>query len=229
MGRGEGIKSGSVKGPHMRKIAVTALFVVALIVSMAVFLAGQRNGHPASNAGTLDTPSTVNTDDPTFTIPDPSLLYPTGPAGIVGPPTTPTPTAPNGTIPGNGPASTTPNGGPPTTAGGGPTNTGPPRTSIPMVTTTDYPQFRCTITISLFSGQRTGSDRRVKVGLALSTNAVRNVWVEIRWNENVQTQAISINPSGTIEYLIYAPGNGWPTARVFAASDLRPSSQMCNG
>jgi hypothetical protein len=83
--------------------------------------------------------------------------------------------------------------------------------------------------VSLFSGERSGSSRRIKISLALSTNTVPIVWVETTWDDETRRNAVTINPEGAMEFLLYAPGDEWPRARVFAASDYRATSQMCSG
>lgn len=154
------------------------------------------------------------------------------------------PSAPNGPVgpaypPGPAPGSST--SVPPNVSS---TTTSPGATSIPVQTTiddgsgqstvaptsttVDYPQFECIVRVSQFVGGPTGQSRRVKVNLRVSTTAVRYVWAETRWDEEVNVQTVTMNPEGRIEFLVFAPGTQWPVVRVYASSDVRPQSQMCS-
>ena len=200
---------------------VPTVVIVLAASATAIVLAQQVVSDPEPGTSTSGTSATSIPPTGASTAPGPlPTMTPTGPAWIVAPTTLPA----SSTVPGGGSsvASTVP-------GQSGTTSPGSPGTAPQLTTTTDYPRFNCTVTVSLFAGERTGDLRRVKVAVNLSTNEVPSVWVETRWDENSEVNAVSLNPTGSVEFLVYAPGNDWPTARVFASSDLRASSQMCSG
>lgn len=160
--------------------------------------------------------------------------YPTLPGGAPAPgysgPYSSMPTFPSSSIPNGqgGGASSTP---PSTFRPGQEQGSNQPAlpTAPPQPTTTvDYPVFQCDVKVDLFAGDRTGSARRIKVSLALSTNEVPAVWVRTTWDDVTEDDAVRLTPLGTISFYVFAPGKQWPTVRIYSTSDFRPASQMCS-
>lgn len=100
--------------------------------------------------------------------------------------------------------------------------TTPTQQSVPVP---EFESFACTVTVTPYSGS--GSSRKVLISVSVSTAEISTVWVQSSWGDSLQTGKVNLNPVGQAQFPLAAPGTKWPTAAVFAMSDLRPNSQMC--
>lgn len=201
------------------------LAVIAVGTTLGSMASGCGGGRPAPTSGSTASNSTPTSGSPTGTsytggstnegrFPNGQISPddPTGPAGIVRPPSLiPTVTTISGTP--NPNATTIP----------------PPQTTQPQTPTTigEFIRFNCSVRVTSFLGGTSGDARRVKVSLQLSTNKVPIVWVSTVWDDRTELSTVTVNPEGKIEFLVFAPGDTWPVSRVFATADRRVASQMC--
>lgn len=104
-----------------------------------------------------------------------------------------------------------------------------PATTPPQSPTTveEFTRFRCVVSVTPFLGGTSGESRRVKVSIRLSSKTVPIVWATTSWDDKSETSAVTLNPDGQIEFLVFAPGSSWPVSRIFATPDRRATSQMC--
>lgn len=196
-------------------MSVFALLVLAFVASQ-VLVTGC--GGPSSDDAVNSVDSNAPGDTTIHGAPL-NTVTPLGPAWIVGPTVPPT-APPTMTTLANGRPTMPPGQTAPTTAPGPSSNN--------STTTSVFPRFACTARVNLFLGESTGESRRVKVAVSMPADAAVVVWAETRWDTRVDMRALTVNPSGAMQFVLYAPGNEWPVTRIFAAGDLRPASQMCN-
>lgn len=94
-------------------------------------------------------------------------------------------------------------------------------------TTVDFPVFQCSVAVNSFLGGRTGDVRRVEISMTISRSEIGMVWYEVLWDDMSKRGVVTVNPAGSMKFVVAAPGNEWPVARVYASPTYRAQTSMC--